>query len=70
VRLLLFPIASAFLALRGPIGAIHAAAWVGLTASAIAILSVLSLQDAFTHDLDYQTGMGSGLSNSETNVLP
>jgi MFS family permease len=47
VRFLLFPISEAFL------GMVPAAAIVGLTCSAAAIISVLLLKDGFTKELDY-----------------
>ena len=55
VRLLLFPISAAFVALKPSLGIVHAAAVVGLIASGVAITSVLCLEDGFLRDLDYAT---------------
>jgi len=53
VRLLLFPISAAFLSLRPLLGIIPAAAIVGFSASALAIVSLLWLKDGFSRDLDF-----------------
>jgi putative MFS transporter len=53
VRFLLFPISAAFLSLKPSYGIIPAAAMVGLTCSALAIISTLTLKDGFSRDLDY-----------------
>jgi MFS transporter, putative metabolite:H+ symporter len=53
VRFLLFPISSAFLALKPFTGIVSAAAIVGVTCSLIAIAALLTLEDGFNRNLDY-----------------
>jgi MFS family permease len=53
VRLLLFPISAAFLALRPSLGLVPAAAVVGFSASAIAIAALLWLEDGFSRNMDF-----------------
>lgn len=53
VRFLLFPISSAFLALRGPLGIVPAAAVVGIACCVIAMIATALLRDGFNQDLDY-----------------
>ena len=57
VRFLLFPISFAFLNMKPSLGIVPAAAVVGLTCSALAIVSILVLKDCFSKNLDYNESL-------------